>query len=425
MESLRALVSSWKPLLAVWLLFLLLPVPLTAADPIQPGIWRLDGITPGLPSSDLEPLRKKIGKATVVAMGESIHGSSGYLVAKHRIFRDLVERAGFRAIAIETPWSAADGLAAYVKSCAGSPEEALQNLDGLWQGAEVLELVQWMCAWNRTHKKAKDRLDLFGFDIEQPEADGPALTAFLARIGVAGDDPPAAGVQRCNGVSGPRAPRGQVRADGHAACMESLDAIAQRFASDSKAIIKKTSKTDFEWAKVRLVSLRSWQEFSFYDGSDFRRADEERDWGMAYVLRAMQSLRLPKNTKLVAWAHNFHVSKAPMENHGLANTMGTFLSAMLGSKYFVVGLIGWQVSYDQPGGFCGTGRQPAPTSLEAKLHGLGEDHLLSDPKVGSPVFDPGTAMPVSGFLVVPQDHYDAFVFLEESPRMTPVGRPPC
>lgn len=127
---------------------------------------------------------------------------------------------------------------------------------------------------------------------------------------------------------------------------------------------------------------------------------------------------------VVTWAHNFHVSKAPMENHGLANTMGTFLSAMLGSKYFVVGLIGWQVSYDQPG-LCGTGRQPASASLEAKLHGLGEDHLLSDPKVASPVFDPGTAMPVGGFLIVPQDHYDAFVFLEESPQMTPVGRPPC
>jgi len=138
----------------------------------------------------------------------------------------------------------------------------------------------------------------------------------------------------------------------------------------------------------------------------------------------MQSLRLPKNTKLVAWAHNFHVSKAPMENHGLANTMGTFLSAMLGSKYFVVGLIGWQVSYDQPG-FCGTGRPPAPTSLEAKLHALGEDHLLSDPKVESSVLDPGSALPVSGFLIVPQDHYDAFVYLDESPRMTPVGRPPC
>lgn len=425
MEHLRSLVTS----LAVWplflLIFLVIPAPSTGADPVQPGIWRLEGITPGLPSTDLEPLRKKIGKATVVAMGESSHGSGGYLVAKHRVFRDLVERAGFRAIGLESPWSAADGLAAYVKTCNGSPEEALQSIDIMWQGAEVLDLVRWMCNWNRTHKKPKDRLTLFGFDTQQPEADGPALTAFIARIGVPGDDPLAAGVQRCNGVSSPRAPRGQVKAEDHAACMETLDAIAQRFSSDSKSIIKKTSKTDFEWAKVRLVSLRSWQGFSFYNASDFKRADEERDSGMAYVLRAMQSLRLAKNTKLVTWAHNFHVSKAPMmDPNGLASTMGTYLSAALGSKYFAVGFIGWGVAFDQPG-FCGSVRQPAPGSLEARLHDLGEDYLLADPRVGSSVLTPGNLYQVSGFLVVPHDHFDAFVYLDESPRMIPVGRPPC
>jgi len=424
MEHLRSLVTFRKPSLMVGLLFLLIPVSPAAADPIQPGIWRLDGITPGLPSSDLEPLRKKIGKATVVALGESMHTSGGYYVAKHRVFRDLVERAGFRAIGFESPWSAAEALSAYVKTCKGSPEEALQGIDSVWQSAEMVELVQWMCDWNRTHKKAKDRLDLFGFDIRQPEADGPALIAFLARIGVTGDDPLAAGVQRCNGVSGPRAPHGQVQAGDHAACMEALDAIAQRFSSDSKNIVKKTSKADFDWAKVRLVSLRSWQGFSFYMGSDFKRADEERDAGMAYVLRAMQSLRLPKKTRLVTWAHNFHVSKAPMEDpNGLASTMGTYLAAVLGSNYFAIGFISSAAAYDEPGR-CGTIRASA-SSLEARLHGLGEDYLLVDPAVGSPALDPGSSLLVSGFDIVPRDHYDALVYLRESPKMVPLGRPPC
>lgn len=420
MENLRSLV----PFLAVWLLFVLLPAPLTAADPILPGIWRLDGITPGLPSTDLEPLRKKIGKATVVALGESMHTSGGYYVAKHRIFRDLVERAGFRAIGFESPWSAADALSNYVKTCKGSPEEALQGIDSVWQSAEMVELVQWMCDWNRKHKKPKDRLDLFGFDIQQPEVDGPALLAFLARIGVPGDDPLAAGVERCNGVSGPRAPRGQVQAGDHAACLEALDAIDGRFRSDAKDIVKRTSKKDFDWAKVRLVSLRSWQGFSFYNASDFKRADEERDAGMAFVLRAMQSLRLPKNTKLATWAHNFHISKAPMEDpNGLATTMGTYLAEALGSRYFAVGFISSAAAYDQPGR-CGTIRAAAG-SLEARLHDLGEDSLLVDTAVGSPILDPGSSLVVSGFNLVPQDHYDALVYLDESARMVPLGRPPC
>lgn len=438
MEALRSLASCWKPSLSVRLLFLLVPlVPAStclaqaadwqteaAVEPVQPGIWRLDGITPGLPSTDLEPLRKKIGKATVVALGESQHTSGGYYVAKHRIFRDLVERAGFRAIGFESPWSTAEALSSYVKTCKGSPEEALLGIDPFWQSAEVLDLVRWMCDWNRKHKKPKDRLDLFGFDVQQPEADGPSLIAFLARIGVPGDDPLATGAGRCNGVSGPRAPRGQVQAGDHAACMAALDAIAQRFDSDSKEIIKRTSKKDFDWAKVRLVSLRSWQGFTFYNGSDFKRADEERDAGMTYVLLAMQSLRLPKKTKLATWAHNFHISKAPMEDpNGFASTMGTYLAGALGSKYLAIGFISSTANYDNPGR-CGTIRAAAG-SLESRLHGLGEDYLLVDTAVGSPVLDPGSALLVSGFNLVPRDHYDALVYLDESPKMIPLHRPPC
>lgn len=425
---------SRKSSIAVWLLFLLLPLTRClaqqagaeiSADPIQPGIWRLDGITPGLPSTDLEPLRQRIGKATVVAFGESYHASGGFLDSKHRVFRDLVEKGGFRAIALESPWSAADSVAAYVKTCSGSPEEALRGVDVIWQGEEVLDLVNWMCTWNRTHKKAKDRVDFLGFDIRQPEVDAPALIAFLARIGVAGDDPLVAGVQRCNGVSGPRAPRGGVQVDDHEACMASLDGIAQKFANEARAIAKKTKK-DFDWAKLRLLSLRSWQGNTFYDGRDFTRADEERDAGMAAVLLALQKLRLPKNTKVVTWGHNFHISKAPLRGGpgGVSNTMGTFLTAALGAKYFAVGVIGWTVAVDD-GGQCGVVRMPAGTSVEAKLHDLHEDFLLVDTTVESPVLSPGSLSQISGFTVIPPDHFNALLYLDESPQMIPLGRPPC
>ncbi|HJX29688.1 MAG TPA: hypothetical protein VJ885_17430, partial [Thermoanaerobaculia bacterium] len=34
--------------------------------PVVPGIWKLHGQQPGLPTNDLEPLRRMIGKASVV-----------------------------------------------------------------------------------------------------------------------------------------------------------------------------------------------------------------------------------------------------------------------------------------------------------------------------------------------------------------------
>lgn len=427
---LSSLRTGWVLLFAV----LFVPASLTAARPkppagdaVESGIWRLAGIAPGSPTADLEPLKQLIGKATVVGLGESIHTSGDYYVAKHRIFRFLVEKAGFRALGFQSSWAAADRVAAYVKTCQGSPDDALLGLDSVWQSAEVRDLVVWMCEWNRTHKKAKDKLTLFGFDVQQPEVDGPALLAFLRRIGVAEGDPLSDGVDRCNGVGEPRIPLGDpLPADGHAACLEALDAIAQKFAREAKQIVKKTSKKDFEWAKVHLTGLRGNQGFAFFIRSDSRLADAFRDGAMASVLRAMQTLKLPKKTKLAVWAHNFHLSKAPIPDPGgVTRTMGTALTEALGASFFVVGFIGWDVSVDAGPGLCGLTNFASPTSLEARLHGLGELYLLVNPKVESSALTPGTPIQVSGSLIDARGHYDALVFLDESARMIPLHRPPC
>ena len=61
---------------------LLQDIPAAARRPastaLLPGVYKLAGSEPGLPTGDLEPLRKLIGKASVVGLGESIHTSGGY-----------------------------------------------------------------------------------------------------------------------------------------------------------------------------------------------------------------------------------------------------------------------------------------------------------------------------------------------------------
>src|SRR5215203_6131502 len=84
---------------------------------VKPGIWRLDGNDPDLESTaDLEALRPMIGDASVVALGESYHTSGGLYVMKHRIFRFLVEKMGFRAFSIESYWEGAEAAARYVQT---------------------------------------------------------------------------------------------------------------------------------------------------------------------------------------------------------------------------------------------------------------------------------------------------------------------
>jgi erythromycin esterase-like protein len=65
----------------------------------------LDTVDPAAPLGDLLPLRRSIGDAEIVGLGESTHGAAEELTIKHRLLRLLVERMGFRSIAWEEDWT--------------------------------------------------------------------------------------------------------------------------------------------------------------------------------------------------------------------------------------------------------------------------------------------------------------------------------
>lgn len=401
--------------------------PRPAGYPVLPGIWRLHGTDPALSQDDLEPLRQVIGKAQIVGLGESIHTSGGYYEMKHRVFRFLVEKMGFRAFGFETPWVGADRVAAYVQTCQGTPEDALQGIFGVWRSSEVRELVSWMCEWNRTHRKPKDRLYFFGFDIQaESQHHAPALVAFLSRIGVGEDDPRVSALSQCEGVEEQIYPE-RVPDDRHQRCTEALDGIDRLLSENEPAIVRQTSQTDLAWARVRLVALRSWENQSYYTPRDWRRAGAARDQGMAYTLLALRSLRFPK-AKAAVWAHNWHLARDAM----LADspwTMGTALDRAVESAYVNLALAGYEVAIDWPNGLgCGLTAPPTLGSVERLLHNLQEDYLLVDldfPGGDPPFLEPNDIYRLGPDVMIPRQQFDGIVYLERSPKMTPVHRPSC
>lgn len=400
--------------------------PRPAGYPVLPGIWRLHGTDPALPQDDLEPLRQLIGKAPIVGLGESIHTSGGYYQMKHRVFRFLVEKMGFRAFGFETPWVGADQVAAYVQTCEGTPEEALQGIFGVWRSTEVRDLVQWMCEWNRTHRKPKDRLHFFGFDNQyESQHHAPALAAFLSRIGVGEDDPRVSALSQCDGVEGTIYP-GRVPDDRHQRCIEALEGIDRLLTENEPAIVRQTSPTDLAWARVRLVALRSWENQSYYITRDRSRAGAARDQGMAYTLLALRSLRFPK-AKAAVWAHNWHLARDFM----LADspwTMGTALDRAVGSAYVNLALAGYEVAIDWPAGLgCGLTELPGLGSVELRFHSLREDALLVDLDFpgGDPPFLTERIYRLGPDVMDLRQQFDGIVYLERSPQMTPLHRPSC
>ncbi|MEU7187231.1 erythromycin esterase family protein [Streptomyces sp. NPDC045470] len=107
--------------------------------------------------ADLRPFGRMVGDARVVGLGEATHSSHEFFTVKHRVLRYLVEEKGFRAFALEAPWSTGLRLNAYLTSGKGNlkqiMDEEFQGTYRWWNNAEYRDLLQWMRAYNVKHPK--------------------------------------------------------------------------------------------------------------------------------------------------------------------------------------------------------------------------------------------------------------------------------
>ncbi len=405
------------------ILFSLLLAGTALGDEVRPGIQILHGINVNLPNDDLKPLKRIIGDASVVALGESVHTSGGYYRLKYRVFRYLVEEMGFRAFAIESPWDTAERAAEYVQTCDGTAEDGISGLFYVWRSESVRDLVTWMCLWNRAHPF--DRVYFYGFDMQQPDEDYPALKAYLERVGRGPDDPRIQGLERCSTTIYDDI----IEEDDYRECVKRLDQLAAFFDRREENLVRFTSREEFEWAQIRMVGFRAWQDELYYMYTpDYWLSILARDEAMAYVFAAIRDLRFP-GIKTVIWAHNTHIAKNSGTFYGVP-TMGTFLAEALGDDYVNFGLIAWDVHLDWGRFSCGKRNYDYPDdSVEELLHAFGERHLLVDLDYrGSDrqFFEPGQNYQVgSYYYMVPRQQFNGFFFLNHSPRMKPVGREPC
>lgn len=410
--------------------------PPPSPPPLPAGVHALAGLSDTLPRGDLEPLRRIVGNARFVALGESTHTSGGYYQAKARLIRFMVEEMGFRVLAFETPWLEALPAARYVASCAGTPEAALAGLTTVWQDTNVRDLLRWMCEYNRAHPG--DPVSFFGFDVQEPWQSAAALRQFVQRAApedVARAEP----LRRCIGAAqgGHREfyasqefrdhQAGRRDAEAHAQCMRGIAELEGWISAGGAALEGATSPAAVEEARLSLVALRAWEEQLWVPDPGGYQA---RDSGMAAMLRRVHALHTP-GRKTIVWAWNWHIARRYEEVRGFdeepqrrvprqgARAMGSFLHDAFGADYLPIALIGYsvqQLSGTQPP------LQTNPLSVERRLHDLGRGYLLADLRgpLGDTLLPPGRTYRVSQEWGDPYGQFAALLFLEHSPPMTAV-----
>ena len=114
------------------------PQPVTAW--IRHHAVPLDTVDPAASLRDLAPLRRAIGDAEIVGLGESTHGAAEAITLKHRVLRLLVERMGFRSIAWEEDWTTGLQIDQYIRTGTGNLDPLMRQMSPQWQSRQVADV---------------------------------------------------------------------------------------------------------------------------------------------------------------------------------------------------------------------------------------------------------------------------------------------
>jgi len=150
-----------------------------AVDWIAANAVRLKTPEAGNGFADMQPLKKIIGNARIVSLGEATHGTREFFQLKHRMLEFLATEMGFTIFSIEANMPEAYRLNDYVLNGEGDPAKLLKGMYfWTWDTQEVLAMIQWMREFN---KSGKGRVQFTGFDMQTPDVAGVIVRDFVTK----------------------------------------------------------------------------------------------------------------------------------------------------------------------------------------------------------------------------------------------------
>ncbi|MFD0688092.1 erythromycin esterase family protein [Actinomadura fibrosa] len=332
------------------------------------------------------------GRPRLLALGEPTHGEDALLDLRNELFRQLVEREGYRWIAVESDCLMGLAVDEYVASGTGTLDEVMARgfSHGFGESAANRELVRWMRTYN-DGRPASERLRFAGFDgpLEITGAASPreALTAlhgYLAAI-VDADLLPCT-AETLDRLLGPDerwtntdAMMDPSRSIGRSAEAERLRPLADDLVAllDARTpeLVEASSRDAWERARLYGRTAAGLLRYHFWmaDTSPARMA---RLVGQRAAMMAANLLALAGRGPVLVHAHNGHLQRhlSTMRMGDLPVewwSAGAIVNAHLGEEYAFVATALGTIQHRGVDA-------PPPDTLEGLLYALPEDRCLVD-----------------------------------------------
>ena len=261
---------------------------------------------------------------SVLAIGEAVHGSREFQTLKLSVLREMVEKQGYTAFALEADYSECADINRYLQSGEGKPEELVQKFSfPIYHTKEMAELLGWIQDWNRTAPEEK-KVRFYGFDMQNPETGYAFLKQYSIAHGLATEAEFDAVLKNI------LTPPYSLSPESAGQAIVFLDGLR---AKAGDADMRDADARDF---RMELTTVRQAME----SWTSTEESNTLRDRDMAENVETIRKIEAEIGSgKIVISAHDGHIERV----NPIYTSMGVLLAQNFGNDYYAIGTDVWKV----------------------------------------------------------------------------------
>ena len=281
---------------------------------------------------------------SILSIGEAAHGCKEMQELKLSVFKEMVEKRGFTAFALEADYGECAEINRFIQGGEGSAEEMVQKFAfPIYHTKEMAELISWMREWNASAPEEK-KVRFYGFDMQDPEGSYAFLKEYSLSHKLTSEEEFAKNLDciKDENFSLNEKNAGEVIAflDSLEEKVEKSPEEAQKEPGNTADEQEATDKQAFKENQDFLMELNTVRQaaetwLSKENSSVLRDRDMEEN--VKKILEIEQKIG---SGKLVISAHDGHIQK----ENPIYNSMGVLLTKDFGEAYYAIGTDVWKVT---------------------------------------------------------------------------------
>jgi len=281
---------------------------------------------------------------SILSIGEAAHGCKEMQELKLSVFKEMVEKRGFTAFALEADYGECAEINRYIQGGEGSAEEMVQKFAfPIYHTKEMAELISWMREWNASALEEK-KVRFYGFDMQDPEGSYAFLKEYSLSHKLTSEEEFS---KNLDCIKGENFSLNEKNAGEVIAFLDSLKEKAEKSleeaqtekgnkADEQEGTDKQAFKENLDFL-MELNTVRQAAETWLSKENSSVLRDRDMEENVKKILEIEQKIG---SGKLVISAHDGHIQK----ENPIYNSMGVLLTKDFGEAYYAIGTDVWKIT---------------------------------------------------------------------------------